>query len=252
MNLPLEVGKFIKIQQKMKKLIILTIFTLILAGCAATETGENIKEPASDNGAVEITEEVSETVEKEESQEQNTEERENQILQAPTQADVQALPEQVSIILKTNKGDIVIELFPQKAPLAVANFLNLAKADFYDNVKFHRVIPDFMIQTGDPNSKDNNWADDGTGGPGYQFPDEVSADDKIVRGTLAMANSGPNTNGSQFFIVTAEATPWLNGRHTIFGQVSQGMKIVDAISAVERNARDHPIENVIIKEVIQL
>lgn len=154
------------------------------------------------------------------------------------------------VVLKTTKGDITIELFPQRAPIAVANFLNLAKADFYDGVKFHRVIPDFMIQTGDPNSKDDDWSDDGTGGPGYTFADEVSPTDQLVKGTVAMANSGPNTNGSQFFIITAESTPWLNGKHTIFGRVTEGMDIVDAISKVGRNEQDHPLQDVVIEEVV--
>ncbi len=103
-------------------------------------------------------------------------------------------------------------------------------------------MPDFMIQTGDPNSKDNNWSDDGTGGPGYTFADEISPGDQLVKGTVAMANAGPNTNGSQFFIVTAEATPWLNGKHTIFGKVTAGMDVADAIALVEKDAKDHPLQ----------
>lgn len=157
--------------------------------------------------------------------------------------------EQATVVLQTNKGDIALELFSERAPIAVANFLKLARENFYDGVKFHRVIPDFMIQTGDPNSKDNDWSDDGTGGPGYTFADEVSPADQLVKGTVAMANSGPNTNGSQFFIVTAEATPWLNGKHTIFGRVTDGMDVVDAISVADRNAQDHPLEDVVIEDV---
>jgi cyclophilin family peptidyl-prolyl cis-trans isomerase len=241
----------------MKKIIILAIFALFLTACTVSKQPNDVtkKEKSMETLNKEKTEETIDVTKTEEKNNKKAELKEegegerNQALRAPTQADVDALPEQVSITLKTNKGDIIIKLFPQRTPLAVANFLNLAKANFYDNVKFHRVIPDFMIQTGDPNSKDNNWADDGTGGPGYQFPDEVSVEDKLVRGVVAMANSGPNTNGSQFFIVTAEATPWLNGRHTIFGKVSQGMEVVDAISQVERNARDHPLQEVVIEEV---
>lgn len=156
------------------------------------------------------------------------------------------------VVLKTIKGDITVELFPERVPITVANFLKLARENFYDGIKFHRVIPDFMIQTGDPNSKDDDWSDDGMGGPGYTFADEVSPADQLVKGTVAMANSGPNTNGSQFFIVTAEATPWLNGKHTIFGRVTEGMDIVDAISKVERNndQENHPIEDIVIEDVV--
>jgi peptidyl-prolyl cis-trans isomerase B (cyclophilin B) len=108
-------------------------------------------------------------------------------------------------------------------------------------VIFHRVIPDFMIQGGDPTGT-------GSGGPGYQFEDEFN-DHKVVRGALAMANAGPNTNGSQFFIVTTEATPWLDGKHTVFGRVTDGMDVVDAISALETDSRDRPAQDVVIERV---
>jgi len=166
----------------------------------------------------------------------------------PVQEDVKT--QQISAVLKTTKGDITVELFPDRAPITVANFLKLAGENFYDGVKFHRVIPDFMIQTGDPNSKDDDWSDDGTGGPGYTFADEVSPADQLVKGTVAMANSGPNTNGSQFFIVTAESTPWLNGKHTIFGRVTEGIEVVEAILRVEKDAKDHPLKDVVIEDVV--
>ena len=143
--------------------------------------------------------------------------------------------------MHTNHGPIAIELFSDDAPKTVANFEKLAGDGFYNGVIFHRVIPDFMIQGGDPTGT-------GSGGPGYQFEDEFN-DQKVVRGVLAMANSGPNTNGSQFFIVTAEATPWLDGKHTVFGQVTSGMDVVDAIEAVETDARDRPREDVVIESV---
>jgi cyclophilin family peptidyl-prolyl cis-trans isomerase len=143
--------------------------------------------------------------------------------------------------LHTNHGAIAIELFDEDAPKTVANFLKLAGEGFYDGVVFHRVIPDFMIQGGDPTGT-------GTGGPGYRFEDEFN-DHKVERGALAMANAGPNTNGSQFFIVTAEATPWLDGKHTVFGRVTSGMDVVDAISAVERDSGDKPRKNVAIERV---
>ena len=144
--------------------------------------------------------------------------------------------------LHTSEGPIVIELFPEDAPKTVANFTKLAGDGFYDGLVFHRVIPDFMIQGGCPEGT-------GTGGPGYKFEDEFN-DHKVVRGALAMANSGPDTNGSQFFIVTAEATPWLDGKHTVFGQVTAGQDVVDRISHVDRDqARDRPTTPVTIDRV---
>jgi cyclophilin family peptidyl-prolyl cis-trans isomerase len=143
--------------------------------------------------------------------------------------------------LHTNHGSIEVELYAEDAPTTVGNFLKLAADGFYDGVVFHRVIPDFMIQGGDPTGT-------GTGGPGYQFEDEIN-DHRVERGALAMANAGPNTNGSQFFIVTTEAAPWLDGKHTVFGRVTSGMDVVDAISEVERDARDRPREDVVIERV---
>ena len=143
--------------------------------------------------------------------------------------------------LHTNHGAIAIELFDDDAPKTVENFLKLARDGFYDGVVFHRVIPDFMIQGGDPTGT-------GSGGPGYQFDDEPN-ERKVVRGALAMANAGPNTNGSQFFIVTTEAASWLDGKHTVFGEVTGGMDVVDAISALETDARDRPRDDVVIERV---
>jgi cyclophilin family peptidyl-prolyl cis-trans isomerase len=143
--------------------------------------------------------------------------------------------------LHTSRGAIELELFPDDAPKTVENFAELARKGFYDGVVFHRVIPDFMIQGGDP-------AGTGSGGPGYEFEDEIN-ERKIVRGALAMANRGPNTNGSQFFLVTAEACPWLDGAHTVFGRVSSGMDVVDEISQVDRDPNDRPREPVTIERV---
>jgi cyclophilin family peptidyl-prolyl cis-trans isomerase len=137
-----------------------------------------------------------------------------------------------SATITTSLGPIEIELFDDAAPKTVANFTKLAGDGYYDDLTFHRVIPDFMIQGGCPNG-------DGRGGPGYSFEDEFN-DHKIVRGALAMANAGPNTNGSQFFIVTTEAAPWLDGKHTVFGQVTSGYDVVEAISAVDRDRSDKP------------
>lgn len=204
----------------------------------------------------------------------------------------------MNVTLKTNKGDIVIALDGTRAPLTVGNFVKLANDNFYDGTTFHRVIADFMIQGGDPNSKDQSARDKhGTGGPGYQFKDEINANSygldttKIVdvidpsqvdqlkpevkdwtikqfyesqgyryttdleslplqRGVIAMANSGPNTNGSQFFIITAEAVSQLNGKHTPFGIVQQGMDVVLAIQNVPKDANDNPTDPVIIEDII--
>ena len=144
--------------------------------------------------------------------------------------------------LHTSEGAIEIELFPEDAPKTVENFSKLAREGFYDGLVFHRVIPDFMIQGGCPQGI-------GTGGPGYSFEDEFN-EHKAVKGALAMANSGPNTNGSQFFIVTAEATPWLDGKHTVFGQLTSGQDVVDTISLVERDGRDRPMTPVTLERVV--
>ena len=143
--------------------------------------------------------------------------------------------------LHTSEGAIGLELFPDDAPTTVDNFTRLAGEGFYDGLIFHRVIPDFMIQGGCPLGT-------GTGGPGYQFEDEFN-DHPVVKGALAMANAGPDTNGSQFFIVTAEATPWLDGKHTVFGQVVSGQDVVDRISLVDRDGRDRPTTPVTIDRV---
>ncbi|HEY0387438.1 MAG TPA: peptidylprolyl isomerase [Gaiellales bacterium] len=139
-----------------------------------------------------------------------------------------------SATIQTNHGTIELELFAEDAPETVANFTKLAKDGFYDGLVFHRVIPDFMIQGGCPQGT-------GTGGPGYTFADEINHH-PIVRGTLAMANAGPNTNGSQFFIVTTDAAPWLDGKHTVFGRVTSGMETVDAIEGLETGRGDRPVE----------
>ena len=141
----------------------------------------------------------------------------------------------------TNHGEIRLELFDDDAPKTVDNFRTLARDGFYDGLIFHRVIPDFMIQGGCPEGT-------GTGGPGYTFEDEIN-EHKIVRGALAMANAGPNTNGSQFFIVTAEACPWLDGKHTVFGRVTSGMDVVEAIEQQPTDARDRPKEEARIEHV---
>ena len=144
-------------------------------------------------------------------------------------------------VLHTNHGAIEIELFPDDAPKTVENFAKLARDGFYDGLIFHRVIPDFMIQGGDPTGT-------GRGGPGYQFEDEFNQH-KVDRGALAMANAGPNTNGSQFFIVTAAACPWLDGKHTVFGRVTSGIEVADKISELPADGADKPRDDAIIERV---
>ncbi|MGH3084035.1 MAG: peptidylprolyl isomerase [Gaiellaceae bacterium] len=143
--------------------------------------------------------------------------------------------------LHTSEGAIELELYPDAAPKTVENFEKLSRDGFYEGVIFHRVIPDFMIQGGDPTGT-------GTGGPGYEFEDEFN-EHRVTRGALAMANAGPNTNGSQFFIVTAEEASWLDGKHTVFGRVTAGMDVVDRISQTERDANDRPRTPVTIDRV---
>ena len=143
--------------------------------------------------------------------------------------------------LHTNHGAVEVELFDDEAPKTVENFSTLARDGFYDGVVFHRVIEDFMIQGGDPTGT-------GRGGPGYTFEDEIN-ERKIERGALAMANAGPNTNGSQFFIVTTRSAPWLDGKHTVFGKVTTGMDVVDQISRLPTDSNDKPHDEVLIERV---
>ena len=145
-------------------------------------------------------------------------------------------------IIATSEGQIEIELFDDDAPKTVQNFMKLAADGYYDGLVFHRVIPDFMIQGGCP-------CGDGTGGPGYTFEDEFN-DHPVARGYLAMANSGPNTNGSQFFIVTADECAWLDGKHTVFGRITSGQDVADRISLVERDRRDRPLDAVVLESVL--
>ncbi|MBU4331991.1 peptidylprolyl isomerase [Patescibacteria group bacterium] len=242
-------------------LVGILIFALVAVGCIKTNSDATSVKPGKLPGSL-----GSLPADEEKSEE------EVELPDFTTDVNLETLDQ---VVLKTNRGDISLKLFPEAAPKTVANFVRLAEQDFYDGVKFHRVIKDFMLQAGDPNSKDDNWSDDGQGGPGYKFEDEINPrslgltdeqiltleqigyaynyeleSHKMVRGKLAMANSGPNTNGSQFFIVTVEATPWLDGRHTVFGEVVEGMDIVDAIEAVATNEQDHPKEDVVIKDIV--
>jgi len=222
----------------MKKgfLLVLAAF-VVLTGCTEKPSVQETKETAQKTEQVAVvTEETTPVQEEVVTEEDNKNEEVNE-------------ERMTQVIMKTNVGDITLELFDSKSPKTVENFLKLAGEGFYDGVKFHRVIADFMIQGGDPLSKDDSaqqlW---GTGGPGYTFEDEFN-DEKLVAGSLAMANAGPNTNGSQFFIVTADATPWLDGRHTNFGRVIDGMDIVEKIEAVEVDMRDRPATDMVIEGI---
>lgn len=144
-------------------------------------------------------------------------------------------------LISTNLGAIKVKFYSDDSPMTVNNFLNLAQQGFYDGVIFHRIIKDFMIQGGDPTGT-------GRGGPGYVFADEINAH-PLVKGSLAMANAGPGTNGSQFFIVTATATPWLDGAHTNFGEVIDGLDIVEKIGNLETDASDKPLQEVKIESI---
>jgi peptidyl-prolyl cis-trans isomerase B (cyclophilin B) len=146
-----------------------------------------------------------------------------------------------AVTMNTSEGPVTLELFDEDAPKTVSNFKDLADKGFYDGLIFHRVIKDFMIQGGCPQGT-------GTGGPGYTFEDEIN-DHKIVRGALAMANAGPNTNGSQFFIVTTPAAPWLDGKHTVFGEVTGGMDVVDTVEGLPTDGRDRPREDARIEKL---
>lgn len=163
--------------------------------------------------------------------------------------DKQTSVEGIVAIINTNHGEIKLELFSSDAPNTVANFVKLAKEDFYNGTKFHRVIKGFMIQGGDPLTKDNSLMDRwGTGGPGYKFDDEIHANNKNIIGTISMANAGPNTNGSQFFINTADNNS-LDTKHTVFGKVIEGMEVVTKIENVQTGAQDRPVESVIVESI---
>jgi peptidyl-prolyl cis-trans isomerase B (cyclophilin B) len=151
------------------------------------------------------------------------------------------VPPVSSATIQTNHGPIEVELFDEDAPKTVENFRKLAGDGFYDGVIFHRVIKDFMIQGGDPTGT-------GMGGPGFTFEDEFN-EHKVERGALAMANAGPNTNGSQFFVVTTDAAPWLDGKHTVFGRVRAGMDAVDSIGAAATDANDRPLTTAVMERV---
>lgn len=164
-------------------------------------------------------------------------------------SETSVMKDEVTVVMSTSMGDITLELNAKDAPNTVANFVKLAESGFYDDTKFHRVIANFMIQGGDPQTKDDSlmhlW---GTGGPGYTFADEIHTNNNNAIGTISMANAGPNTNGSQFFINVA-ANDFLDDKHTVFGYVTEGMDVVNAIVTTPTSAQDRPAKAVIIKSV---
>jgi cyclophilin family peptidyl-prolyl cis-trans isomerase len=229
-----RMGRTIKNNMKAKFLIITIAGALALSGCIDNNTTVNVKLQSENNSAPTTP--------------TTNQSNQNQMSIAPDKQQENLAAIYKGAILHTNFGDIQVEFYGTESPNTVTNFLKLSLKGFYDGTKFHRVIPQFMIQGGDPNSKDDDWSNDGTGGPGYQFADEFNKE-KLVRGSLAMANSGPDTNGSQFFIVTAEATPWLDGKHTNFGHVVKGMDVVTKIENLPRNENDHPTTDAKINSI---
>lgn len=229
----------------MSKILFLSLIILLLgAGCSAPEVR---------NDLVKVKEAQINNKSKNQENNKSMNEENTQINQEDTKRFLDGQKDLAAdfskALIKTNKGNITVEFYSEDSPITVNNFMNLSEQGFYNGTSFHRVIKDFMIQGGDPNSKDqNNRMTHGMGDPGYKFKDEFNSH-SLVRGNLAMANSGPNTNGSQFFIVTLDATPWLDGKHVNFGRVIEGMDVVDAIEGVETDARDNPLEPVVIENI---
>ncbi|MFH1612102.1 MAG: peptidylprolyl isomerase [bacterium] len=224
-------------------LVLGVIFVILIIFGAYFVKSDNKNELAEDEIDIQLDEKFTQN-----NQENMTNEINNK--NENTEQSEQKEVQQVFAVMKTNLGDVAFELFFKDAPVTVQNFVKLSQEGFYDGVKFHRVIKDFMIQSGDPNSKDDDWSNDGQGGPGYAFKDEINQH-KLIKGSLAMANSGPDTNGSQFFVVTADSTPWLDGKHTAFGQIVEGMETILAIENVEtdKTQGDHPINDVVIESI---
>ena len=229
----------------MKKIFILIVLVITLTGCMATNELSTSAVPNQDN-----VKQLNTTNQYEELANNLPDKnmlQPDKVLHPEAQPNL--LKDYKSAIIKTNMGDITVEFFNDDAPITINNFMYLAQQGFYNNTLWHRVIKDFMIQGGDPLSKESDISKHGTGGPNYRFKDEIN-DHKLIKGSLAMANAGPGTNGSQFFIVTAESTPWLDGKHTNFGKVIVGMDIVNKINNVATGAADHPIDDIIVQEII--
>ena len=252
----------------MRKIFVLVIFILLLTGC--TDIGSKSLDEKNVPGSAGKQDDLGAAQRINELREGRTPQTEGSKTSPPpvpppppmpanppqTKPSASSMPEQENLaskfsqaVFKTTQGDITLKFFADKSPKTVNNFFNLANDGFYNGTRFHRVINDFMIQGGDPLSKDignkDRW---GTGDPGYKFADEFN-DQPLQKGSLAMANSGPNTNGSQFFIVTKDFTPWLDGKHTNFGYVTEGLDIVEKIEAVSVDSRDRPRDDIVIESI---
>ncbi|MFA6047357.1 MAG: peptidylprolyl isomerase [Parcubacteria group bacterium] len=249
----------------MKKILILStlvIAVVTLSGCGNSQQAQDsnkIPDPITDpggniSGMLNLKEKAQQDINdatNKENENMNNALNENNMdsnLKAP-EANAEILKKYTAATIKTSMGDIKVKLDASTAPLTVTNFLNLAQGSFYNNTKFHRVIKGFMIQGGDPNSKNADTSSWGMGGPGYKFKDELVGTEKYPRGTLAMANSGSNTNGSQFFIVTASPEAPLPPSYTVFGTVTSGMDVALKIENVKTTTNDRPVENVTINSV---
>jgi len=232
----------------MKKILFILSLGLLLTGCTTADDLPTSFSPSKEtnNQYEELSNKTKDNLTNQENMD-NTNSTASEILAPDKQPNL--LEDYTSAVIKTNMGDITVEFYNADSPVTVNNFMYLAKQGFYNGTIFHRVIKDFMIQGGDPLSKEADVSRHGTGGPNYRFNDEFN-ERKLIKGSLAMANSGPGTNGSQFFIVTAESTPWLDGRHTNFGNVTEGLDVVLAINNVATGAADHPISDVIIQDII--
>lgn len=219
---------------------------ILLSGCASPERSADNQGENQDylSGMMDIKNKAEEDIQKAYDQ------KNNQINNAMDESDINYAEKYSGATLNTNFGKITLRFFPESAPKTVNNFLKLASDGFYDGTRFHRVIKDFMIQGGDPLSKDDSqksrW---GTGGPGYKFDDELSGQEKYNQGTLAMANAGPNTNGSQFFIVTASPGYPLPPSYTVFGEVSEGLETALKIQDAETDPSDRPLQDVTIEKI---
>ncbi len=230
----------------MKKIFLLTIFFILALGLSACTNKQSTIEPVDNVLSTETSGLNNNGLLNPINSETSPSNQTSTMKTLPNQIDL--IQEYSQAVLKTNLGDITVKFYTAESPVTVNNFMNLAQAGYYNNTKFHRVIKDFMIQGGDPNSRGDDLNTYGTGGPEYRFGDEIN-NKALVAGSLAMANAGPNTNGSQFFIVTAAATPWLDGMHTNFGEVVAGLDVVKAIENVSTGPRDIPVEPVIITAV---
>lgn len=217
----------------MKKIIPVLFLALFLAGCGSANKTYTYNDTYSGTDA------------QPETAAQPT--KQTPMTNVPEQIDQTLAAQYSGAVLETNMGKIEVAFYPE-SPVTVSNFLTLAKKSFYDGTLFHRVIADFMIQGGDPNSKDADRSTHGMGGPDYKFSDEFNGH-PLAKGSLAMANAGPGTNGSQFFIVTKDATPWLDGKHTNFGYVKSGMNVVEKIEKVAVDGNDHPVDDVKIVKI---